>query len=479
MEISISQDNIFEVDVDGIVLAMYENNIPSGKTESIMESLQPILELGDFTGKHKQKLLLYQLTNVIAPRILIIGLGDRDQVDHEKIRSATAIAVKNLRDAGAKSICVDQIGQDSQSTAEGAILGLYEFTELKKDEQDIKSIDHLILSGEDSTHSEFGIEIANAQNQARRLAELPANIATPTFFVDTTYQLFDEIANIEIIDHNEEWARQEKMYSFLSVASGSDIPAKFMEIHYTGGKDNDPPLILAGKGITFDSGGISIKGSSGMGMMRGDCGGAAAVIGTLLAISKLKLPLNVIGLTPLTENMPSGRATKPADVVVASNGKSIEIDNTDAEGRLVLADALIYADRFNPHTVIDLATLTGSMMVALGEHYIGTFTRSEELWSELEQAGKQTFEKFWRMPLDDLYKDQLKSTLADIKNVGGRPAGAITAAMFLSEFTTASRWAHMDIAGTAWTSKVGDYKPNGMTGVPVRALVQFARNISA
>eukprot|EP01119_Soliformovum_irregulare_P011323 TRINITY_DN2825_c0_g1_i1.p1 TRINITY_DN2825_c0_g1~~TRINITY_DN2825_c0_g1_i1.p1 ORF type:complete len:275 (+),score=99.07 TRINITY_DN2825_c0_g1_i1:708-1532(+) len=273
------------------------------------------------------------------------------------------------------------------------------------------------------------------------------------------------------------------MESFLSVTHGSEEPARFMEIRYNGSQDKDAsPFIFVGKGITFDSGGISIKTALGMGEMRGDCGGAAAAIGILYAISELNLPVNAVALTPLTENLPSGKATKPSDVVVASNGKSIEIDNTDAEGRLVLADALVYASEMKPHTIIDMATLTGAIGVALGTHYSGFFTRSDELWNEVDSAGKETREKMWRMPLDADYRKQMDSDLADIKNVGGRLGGSCTGAIFLNEFVAPeiTRWAHIDIAGTALPHpRQESYLPkNGMTGVPVRALLQWVRNQS-
>jgi len=214
-----------------------------------------------------------------------------------------------------------------------------------------------------------------------------------------------------------------------------------------------------------------------MGTMRGDCGGAAAMICIVLGIAKLGIPINVIGLSPLTENMPSGKATKPSDVVFASNGKSIEIDNTDAEGRLVLADALVYADSFNPHTVIDMATLTGAIGIALGIHFTGTFTNNDDLWNEINKAGDETWERFWRMPLASEYRRHMDSDLADIKNVGGRLGGACNAAIFLNEFVNCKRWAHLDVAATALpNSRDSTYVPSGMTGVPVRAMLQLARN---
>jgi len=278
------------------------------------------------------------------------------------------------------------------------------------------------------------------------------------------------------------------MNTFLSVTRGTDEPAKFLEIHYNGAADKSAtPVVFVGKGITFDSGGISLKPAKDMKLMRGDMGGAATVTSSALAIAKLKLPINLIVVTPLAENLPGPSASKPGDVVYAMNGKSIEIDNTDAEGRLVLSDAIYYAtSTYKPKTVIDVATLTGAMVVALGGVYSGVFTNSDELWNELDVAGKETFDRFWRMPLDEEgYGPQIYSSNADLCNTGGRDAGSCTAALFLRSFVdgidkedATIRWAHLDIAGTM-DAKAGPYQQKGMTGRPVRAIVEFARRLAS
>ncbi len=474
MKFNFSNKNINEINDEAIVLGVFKDDISSKQDLIENVDLSSILDLDDFTGRKKQLMLLYNVKGMETKRLLLVGLGKKEKFKSSIARSVSAIAAKNLRSKVISSFSILQMGEFSRETAEGVILGLYTFDELKEKSTDNNEIKNVTFIGDGDFNT--GIIISEAQVIARRLTELPANIATPTYVSEEIQKIFKSMENTDIKIHEEKWALDRKMNSFLSVAAGSDQPAKFAEIKYYGTDKSEKPIILAGKGITFDTGGISLKGGAGMGLMRGDMGGAAAVIGTLYAVSKLKLNINVIGLTPLTENMPSGKATKPSDVVFASNGKSIEIDNTDAEGRLILADALVYADEFKPHTVIDIATLTGAMGVALGQHYTGSFVRSDELWQELEHAGIQSDEKLWRMPLDKKYKKQLKSTLADLKNVGGRPAGSVTAAMFLSEFTETKRWAHLDIAGTAWVTSAGDITIKGMTGVPVRALTQFIIN---
>ncbi|MCY3413788.1 MAG: leucyl aminopeptidase [Candidatus Heimdallarchaeota archaeon] len=479
MNIKTSSEAIETLDVDAIVIGLYKDNT-HGETAIRLGAIAPYLELDEFTGKTKQTMILYNVEGVKARRIYLVGLGEKEKCNFESVRNAASIAARTLRDRGLKSIAFEALHGDAQSTAEGAILGLYKYDFLKTQNLDkIKKVDEIIFSGNDVDAWNTGVIMAEGQNYARFLAETPANICTPTWFAEKAKEYLDGIDNIEIIVHDEEWAKEKKMGSFLSVAAGTEEPAKFLEIQYNGGNENDPPIVYVGKGITFDTGGISLKPSANMGAMRGDMGGAASVVGTLYAISKLGLKKNVIGLTPLTENMPSGRATKPSDVVTASNGKTIQVDNTDAEGRLILADALVYAEKeFNPHTVIDIATLTGSIGVALGEAFIGVFTRSDELWNELNRAGEKTFDRFWRMPLDPIYRKALDTPLADVNNVGSRAGGACQAAEFLGEFIEMKRWCHVDIAGVMDSPGSSDYHPKkGMTGKPVRGLVEFCKQM--
>ncbi|CAE7170319.1 unnamed protein product [Rhizoctonia solani] len=321
--------------------------------------------------------------------------------------------------------------------------------------------------------------------------ETPANLLTPTLFTERIQKEFEGLDKVEIKVRDKAWAEEKGMRTFLSVAKGSSEPCKFLEIHYNGASDaNSRPLVFVGKGITFDSGGISLKPSAGMKLMRGDMGGAAAVSSATLAIAKLKLPINVVTLVALTENMPGPAANKPGDVIYAMNGKTVEVDNTDAEGRLILSDTLWYgSSEFNPHTVIDCATLTGAMDVALGSVYTGVFSTSDTLWGELHAAGKAEHDQFWRMPLDEAYGPQIYSSNADLCNTGGKSAGSCTAALFLKSFVKgipseddevegAVRWAHVDMAGTMDAPRGDAYQEKGMTGRPVRAFVEFARRLS-
>nr|MBF0684011.1 leucyl aminopeptidase [Pseudomonas sp.] len=321
---------------------------------------------------------------------------------------------------------------------------------------------------------------ANGMTLTRNLGNLPANICTPTYLAEAARNVGSQHDfKVEVLERKQLEAL--KMGSFLSVAKGSDEPPRFIVMHYQGAKKpagrgaraaGPAPIVLVGKGVTFDSGGISIKPAATMDEMKYDMCGAASVIGTLKAVAELQLPVNVVGIIPACENLPSGRANKPGDVVTSMSGQTIEVLNTDAEGRLLLCDALTYAERFQPAAVIDIATLTGACVVALGHVNTGLFTQDEELAQSLLDASRQAIDPTWRLPLEDDYQPQLKSNFADIANIGGPPAGSVTAACFLSRFTKQYRWAHLDIAGTAW--KGG--KEKGATGRPVPLLVQYIMN---
>ncbi|MGB9594165.1 MAG: leucyl aminopeptidase, partial [Anaerolineae bacterium] len=320
-----------------------------------------------------------------------------------------------------------------------------------------------------------GVQIAEAVNWARDLVNQPANYATPSILADEarrmakTYGLkFQALGPAEM--------RTLGMGALLGVAQGSAQEPRFIILEHNGRSDDPSPIVLIGKGLTFDSGGISIKPSEGMEKMKGDMAGAAAVFGAMRAVAALKIPRRVIGLVPATENLPSGTAYKPGDVLKAITGKTIEVISTDAEGRLILADALGYAQRYQPVGVVDLATLTGSCVVALGTFVAGLFANDDALAARIEAASKATNEKVWRMPMWDEYAEQIKSDVADVKNTGGRPAGSITAAKFLEKFAENMPWAHLDIAGPAAAEKDGPYQPKGGTGFGVRLLVQMLRD---
>ncbi|OCH85603.1 leucine aminopeptidase [Obba rivulosa] len=436
----------------------------------------------------------------------LASLGDgfaakRANEKRELVRKAVGGAVKHVRDIGegvdGRLVSVDA-SADPHAAAVAAHLALYKFT-LKTSPPSAFNPAAKDASPEklafkpltDSNEWQTGVIYARAQNLARTLMELPANMITPTAFTERIKQEFAGVPNVEIIVRDAAWAAEKGMRTFLSVAKGTSEPPKFLEIHYKGAAKDAQPLVFVGKGITFDSGGISLKPSAGMKLMRGDMGGAATVCAAALAIAQLKLPVNLVVLTPLTENLPGPSANKPGDIVYAMNGKSVEIDNTDAEGRLVLSDALYYgSSTFKPHTIIDVATLTGAMDTALGEIYTGVFTNSDSLWSELDTAGKIEFDRFWRMPLEEDYGPQIYSSNADLCNTGGKPAGCCTAALFLKSFVDgvepaadgaapARRWAHIDIAGTMEATRPTPYQETGMTGRPTRALIEFVKRLGA
>ncbi|PPQ93423.1 hypothetical protein CVT25_004495 [Psilocybe cyanescens] len=436
----------------------------------------------------------------------VSSLGDgfaskSTNLKRELVRKSVGNAVKELKALeGLNKVAVDA-SADPHAAAVAAHLALYNFTlktsppsrfnpNLKEPIPEKLSFKPL----QESKEWERGVIYAQSQNLARTLMELPANMMTPTLFCERVKKEFEGIPNVEIIVRDEAWALEKNMKLlqnvFLSVTHGTSEPAKFLEIHYKGAADkNEQPLAFVGKGITFDSGGISLKPGAGMKLMRGDMGGAATVVSSALAIAKLQLPVNLVVTTPLTENMPGPSATKPGDIFYAMNGKSVEVDNTDAEGRLVLSDAIYYtATEYKPHTLIDVATLTGAVVVALGEIFSGVYATSDELWDNLHTAGEIEHDRFWRMPLDDEYGPQIHSSNADLQNTGGKDAGSCTAALFLKPFAEgieakdgeepAMKWAHLDIAGSMEATRTTPYQNVGMTGRPVRALVEYVRRLT-
>ncbi|KAF8195057.1 leucine aminopeptidase [Pholiota molesta] len=422
----------------------------------------------------------------------VTSIGDafaskKAEEKREIVRRSIATAVKDLKSYdGLGEVAIDA-SVDPHAAAVAANLALYKFT-LKTSppsafnpnltEPIAPKLTFTPL--EASQEWNRGVVYAEAQNLARTLMEYPANMMTPTIFTERVKKEFEGISNVEVIVRDEVWAAEKNMDVFLSVTHGTSEPAKFLEIHYKGAADKSAtPLAFVGKGITFDSGGISLKPGAGMKDMRADMGGAATVVSSALAIAKLQLPVNLIVTCPLTENMPGPSATKPGDIVYAMNGKSVEVDNTDAEGRLVLSDAIYYtATEYKPHTLIDVATLTGAMVIALGEVFTGVFATSDELWRDLHAAGEVEHDRFWRMPLDEEFGPQIYSSNADLQNTGGRPAGSATAALFLKAFAegieptadgaAAMKWAHVDIAGTMEATRPTPYQEKGMTGRPVR-----------
>ncbi|XP_065559737.1 cytosol aminopeptidase-like isoform X2 [Artemia franciscana] len=478
----------------GLVLGVYESESSSIGVELTHaaglvnnQTENKLINLLHLSGPIKQgKCRVFHGICEEFPSIAVVGIGPKslaynelELVDEKKeaVRAAAAVGSKALREAGSRLVELDPCS-DEEAVAEGASLALWEYEDFKEKKKHKPYVDLCLFgpsNGEASEQWERGLKLGSGQNLARWLMETPANHMTPTIFAKHALEMLGK-SGIGVDVHDKAWAERNKMGSFLSVGRGSDEPSLFLELSYMAGEKNSKPVALVGKGVTFDSGGISIKPSAGMDAMRGDMGGAACTFAAIKTIASLNLPVNVKGFIPLCENMPSGKATKPGDVVTAMNGKTIQVDNTDAEGRLILADALCYAHTFNPKFIIDIATLTGAIDVALGSGATGAFTNSEELWRRFSCAGAKTGDRLWRMPLWNHFSRQVtESHLADINNVGkhGRSAGACTAAAFLKEFITCDHWMHLDIAGVMLNKDEVPYLCKGFSGRPTRTIVEF------
>ena len=447
--------------------------------------LAALIKRGDLEEKAGATLLVHDLPGVHAERVLLVSLGKHDEFGDKAYRDALAAAAKAISAGPAKDAVValadaELSGRDMawrlQQAARILADGAYRFDALKSDKKTrkvrgAKKLCLLVsceLGAELDTAVLQGHAIASGMALAKDLGNLPGNHCTPTHLAETAESLGKQYKfDVEVLERDD----MEKlgMGSFLSVARGSHQPPKFIVMHYKGGKAKAKPVVLVGKGITFDTGGISLKPAAEMDEMKFDMCGAASVLGTFKAVAQMGLPINLVGLVPTTENMPGGGATKPGDVVTSMSGQTIEVLNTDAEGRLILCDALTYAERFKPECVIDIATLTGACVVALGKIPSGLLANDDELAAEILRRGTESGDRAWQLPLWDEYQELLKSNFADMGNIGGRYAGTITAACFLSRFAKAYKWAHLDIAGTAWVS--GDAK--GATGRPVPLLSSF------
>lgn len=451
--------------------------------------LSALMREGDFKGELFENHLLYTNGVIPARRVILAGLGKKEEFNLEKFRGAASKAGQFIRDSGIKQFTFPIKKFYSFSEEEltesfiiGLLLGLYQFNAFKTNEKEkMKGIERLILLGEDEEEIhkihdglQTGKIISEAVYMARDLVNGPSNQITPSALAEMAREMAKEQGmEIQVLDLEE--AEAMGMGAFVAVAKGSQEPAKLIIVEYNGNKDLDT-LALIGKGITFDSGGISIKPSEKMERMKDDMSGAAAILGTLQAASRLQIPLHLVGIIPATENLPSGKAYKPGDILKTLSGQTVEVISTDAEGRLILCDAITLSLRYKPKAIIDLATLTGACVIALGDDVIGLFGNDELLLRKMEEASIKTGEKVWRMPLWDEYFDYLKSDVADFKNVGTRAAGAIVGAIFLSKFVEKVPWVHLDIAGPASIEKERPYIPKGGTGVGVRLLVQFLKD---
>jgi leucyl aminopeptidase len=443
------------------------------------------LGAGDYKGKRDETLLVYGGGK--AQRLLLVGVGKAGEITRSALRRAAAVAAKRARSVGATTFAFAvaaearggvSAGELGQVAVEGASHGGWQFTELKQKGEDAKpdlEAVTLVVDAADASDAEMGRStgdaIAAGHRLTRGLQMQPGNVCTPSYLADQAAKLAKTHGfTLTVLDRAQ--LQKEGMGALLAVAQGSAEEPRFIALEYKGG-GAQPPVVLVGKGVTFDSGGISIKPAQSMEDMKFDMSGAAAVLGTFEALGRLKLKINVVGLIPATENLPSGTAVKPGDVVKSHLGKTIEIINTDAEGRLILCDALSYARRFKPAAVLDAATLTGAVVVALGHHAIGIMGNDEALLAEVRDAGERAGERCWPLPLWDEYRDLVKSEIADVKNSGGRSAGSIAGGWFLKEFVDGFPWVHLDIAGTAYTESDGATQGKGPTAVGVRLFSEF------
>jgi leucyl aminopeptidase len=473
-----------------VAVGIFESGTLSGAAERLDKAsggrISTVLRGGDLKGETGQTLMLHDLPNSQATRVLLVGCGKQQGFNDQAYRKATAAAAGAMQHSGADEAVsylpeIPLPGRDNPWKIRQAVIttedALYVYdrtkTEDKRPEHPVTRLAFMfsqrktIAGGEQALAQ--GSAIATGMTLAKDLANLPGNICTPSYLAEQAMALKKGKRRLraQVLDE----AEMEKlgMGALLSVSRGSEQPARLISLEYRGVDKGVKPVVLVGKGITFDTGGISIKPSEAMDEMKFDMCGAASVLGTLQACADMGLAINVVGIIAAAENMPSGRASRPGDIVTTLSGKTVEILNTDAEGRLVLCDALSYARRFDPQVVIDIATLTGACIIALGHHPSGLLANEDGLADALLAAGETSGDRVWRLPLWDDYQEQLKSNFADLANIGGRPAGTITAACFLSRFTEDYHWAHLDIAGTAWRSG----KEKGATGRPVALLTQY------
>jgi leucyl aminopeptidase len=495
MEVRADSAKFYDVEADALVVTIYEGEkAGDGALKELDERTNGIISemLGsdEMRGKQGDMVYVYRPGNIRAQRLLLVGAGKREDYSLDTVRKVTGSAARFLRGKGARSMAILRrsqldLGKAVQAATEGAILALFEPDMYKTQNKEERRIDELILvaaaPGNHESELAAGVErgrvIAEAVNMARELSNEPSSVLTPTELAERAREVATRFGlDIDVLDESR--MKELGMGALLGVARGSDEPAKLIVLRYTPDESepmgNDADVIaVVGKGITFDSGGISIKPAEGMEKMKYDMSGAAATLAVMRALAQLKPRVNVIGVMPTTENMPSGRAYKPGDVLRAMSGKTIEVINTDAEGRLILADAITYARKLGATRIIDLATLTGAVSIALGPVNVAALTNDQAFVDEVRAAAREVGERFWQLPMDDDYRDMIKSDIADIKNSAGRYAGTITAGWFLREFADDTPWVHLDIAGTAWENERKPHMAKGPTGVAIRTLINY------
>ena len=500
LKIDVQSADIIGIDTPALVVNLFRGvKKPGGATGAVDKALggviTQLIEDGEIKGSTGETTLIHTLGKIKPSRVLVAGLGTQDKFDVQVVRRVSAEVVRFLRRKGISSAATIAHGASiggldpqlsGQAIAEGAHLGLYKFgTYLTKNSDATNEFEHLTVVELDKTRAKaidagvkLGSTVAKASITARNMVNEPANHMTPSRMAEAAQKVAsDQGLKIEIMEHAQ--MKNMGMGAFMGVAQGTDEPAKLIVLRYDGDPENpENNLGLIGKGITFDTGGISLKPPGGMEAMKGDMAGGASVIAAMEIIGQTKPKINVLAVIAATENMPGASAQRPGDVVRAMNGKTIEVINTDAEGRLVLADALCYAREQGITRLVDVATLTGAMVTTLGKACTGVMGNDGQLIQQTIDAGKKTGEKFWELPMFDEYKDLIKSDVADMKNSGGRQAGSISAALLLAEFVDGAAWVHLDIAGTSTSDKAAGYLVKGATGVPVRTLAQLATDLA-
>jgi len=476
-----------------VVVGVFEPRKLTSSAQHLDESsngyISGLVRRGDMEGKIGQTLLLHNIENTLCDRILLVGCGKEREFTSSQYQKVVANAVKKLNETGSMEavfyltelpIKGSDINQKIQHLVISTSQTLYQFNDLKSKKDStrrpLRKMTIMVNNRRDLLKREQSlreaISISEGIHLAKDLGNMPANYCTPSYLAEKAKGLAITYNKLETEVLDESQIEALKMGAFLSVTKGTREEARLIIMEYKGADESEKPVVLVGKGVTFDAGGISLKPGAAMDEMKYDMCGAATVMGTINAIAAMELPINVTAIIPATENLPDGMATKPGDIVTSMSGKTIEILNTDAEGRLILCDAISYSERFNPEIVIDVATLTGACIVALGRQTAALFSNHSPLTHDLENAAKQTDDKVWELPIWDEYHEQLKSNFADLANIGGRDAGSITAACFLSKFANKFHWAHLDIAGVAWESG----KNKGATGRPVPLLCQYLIN---
>lgn len=498
MEIKVIVGDLAKIKVGAIIVNFFEEmEHLDGDIATIDKALDGVISRlisqGEIKGKLNEITVIYSLGKLPADRVVVAGLGKQPELSQDKVRGLVAETCRLLRQKGIDNIATIAQGAGiagisleaaAQAVAEGALLGVYSFRSHITKEAEYGEIKQLTIVGSDEANlpilersSNKGRVLAEATNLARDMVNEPANYMTPGQMAETAMRLAESY-DLEVSVLEREQMQQLGMGALLGVTQGSHQPPKFIVLHYRGGDSTQIDMALIGKGVTFDSGGISIKPSEGMAEMKGDMAGGAAVMAAITAIAQLKSKINVMAVIPATENLPSDTALKPGDILTAMNGKTIEIISTDAEGRLILADALGYANQLGAKLMVDVATLTGACRVALGDGCSGAFSNNQELVDKVIAAGAEAGELIWQLPMYEENKEQIKSDVADIKNVGGKYGGAITGAQFLAEFVGDTPWVHLDIAGTNMSDKERAYLVKGATGVSVRTLVNLVLSLA-